>query len=43
MVQDDELRCTISTQADEYMNMDGYAFSSPLAIQEQQKKRPREY
>lgn len=40
MVQDDELQSVISKQADDYMNMAGPTFSSPLAIKEQQKKSP---
>jgi hypothetical protein len=40
MVVDDELQYIISKQADEYMNMAGSAFSSPLAIREQQKRAP---
>jgi len=40
MVVDDELQYVISKQADEYMNMASPAFSSPLAIREQQKRAP---
>jgi hypothetical protein len=43
MVLDDELQYVISKQADEYMNMAGPAFSSPLAIREQQKKSPSKF
>jgi hypothetical protein len=43
MVLDDELQYAISKQADEYMNMAGPAFSSPLAIREQQKKSPSKF
>jgi hypothetical protein len=34
MVEDYDLQAIISKQADEYMNMAGHAFSSPLAIRE---------
>jgi hypothetical protein len=43
MVEDYDLQAIISKQADEYMNMAGPAFSSPLAIREQQKKSPRKF
>jgi hypothetical protein len=33
-----QLQAIISKQADEYMNMVGPAFSSPLAIREQKKE-----
>jgi hypothetical protein len=43
MVQDDALQSVIRKQADDYMNMAGPAFSSPLAIREQQKKSPSKF
>jgi hypothetical protein len=43
MVEDYDLQAIISKQADVYMNMAGPAFSSPLAIREQQKKSPNKF
>ena len=43
MVEDYDLQAIISKQADEYMNMVGHAFSTPLAIREQQQKIPSKF
>jgi hypothetical protein len=43
MVDNYDLQAIISKQTDEYMNMVGPAFSSPLAIREQKKSPSKFY